>query len=136
MSDDGLTVEALDVSVYEIPTEQPEADGTLQWDSTTVVLVEPRLRGGLRGLGYAWGDACMKPLIDGRLAAEVVGRDVRDTGAAWEAMVRAIRNLGRPGIASMAIAAVDLALWDTKARALGQPLHRLLGAMRDSVPVY
>ena len=136
MSGDGLEITALDVSVYEIPTEQPEADGTLEWDSTVVVVVEPVLRNGLRGLGYAWGHQGMKSLIDGRLAGEVIGRDVRDVGAAWEAMVRSIRNLGRPGLVSMAIAAVDLALWDAKARALQLPLHRLLGAVRDSVPVY
>jgi L-alanine-DL-glutamate epimerase-like enolase superfamily enzyme len=135
MSDD-LLIDTLDVSVYEIPTEQPEADGTLRWDSTVVVVVEPRLRNGVRGIGHAWGHPCMKSLIDGKLAAEVLGRDVRDVAGAWEAMVRAIRNLGRPGIVSMAIAAVDLALWDTKARALGQPLHHLLGAVRDAVPVY
>ena len=70
------------------------------------------------------------------LGGVVVGLDVRDTTGAWEAMVRSIRNLGRPGIASMAIAAVDIALWDTKARALDLPLHRLLGAVRDTVPVY
>jgi L-alanine-DL-glutamate epimerase-like enolase superfamily enzyme len=51
-------------------------------------------------------------------------------------MVHAIRNLGRPGIASMAIAAVDTALWDLKARLLGLPLCTLLGTVRDSVPVY
>lgn len=136
MSGDGFEVDALDVAVYEIPTDQPEADGTLQWAETVVVVVEPRLRNGVRGIGHAWGHQCMKPLIDGKLAGEVCGRDVRDVPGIWESMVRAIRNLGRPGIVSMAIAAVDLALWDTKARALGLPLHRLLGAVRDEVPVY
>src|SRR5689334_15237949 len=51
-------------------------------------------------------------------------------------MVASIRNLGRPGISSMAIAAVDLALWDLKARILELPLGRLLGMARDAVPVY
>jgi L-alanine-DL-glutamate epimerase-like enolase superfamily enzyme len=129
-------VDALEVSVYEVPTEQPEADGTLQWDKTVVVVVEPRLGSGLRGLGYAWGHRCMAPLIEDMLARHVVGRDVRDTTGCWEAMVRAIRNLGRPGVASMAIAAVDIALWDTAARSAGLPLHRLLGAVREQVPVY
>src|SRR5947209_7867616 len=95
VSGDGFEVDALDVAVYEIPTEQPEADGTLEWDSTVVVVVEPRLRNGVRGVGHAWGHGSMKPLIDGKLAPEVVGRDVRDVGGAWEAMVRSIRNLGR-----------------------------------------
>jgi L-alanine-DL-glutamate epimerase-like enolase superfamily enzyme len=51
-------------------------------------------------------------------------------------MVRAIRNLGRAGVASMAIAAVDTALWDLKARLLGIPLLSLFGAVRTAVPIY
>ncbi len=129
-------IDGLDVSVYTIPTEVPEADGTLAWDSTSLVVVEPRLRGGTIGLGYAFGDTATGTLVRDLLAGVVIGRDVRDTAGAWEAMVRSIRNLGRPGICSMAIAAVDIALWDTKARCAEQPLHRLLGAGRDAVPVY
>ena len=51
-------------------------------------------------------------------------------------MVRSVRNLGRPGVASCAIAAVDSALWDLKARLLGVSLTNLFGAVRGSVPVY
>lgn len=54
---------------------------------------------------------------------------------AWSRMVRAVRNDGRGGICSMAVSAVDLALWDLKARLLDAPLFRLLGAVRDRVPV-
>lgn len=59
-----------------------------------------------------------------------------DVAGCWIAMVRRIRNLGRPGIASMAISALDLALWDLKARILDLPLVKLLGAVRDAVPIY
>ncbi len=55
---------------------------------------------------------------------------------AWIAMVESIRNLGRPGIASMAISAVDNALWDLKARLLDLPLVTLLGQVRDAMPLY
>ena len=51
-------------------------------------------------------------------------------------MIRAVRNIGRPGIAATAISAVDIALWDLKARLLGCPLAGLLGQARPSVPVY
>ena len=133
---DGLSVTSVDVRVYTVPTEAPEADGTFQWESTSVVVVQPQLENGIRGLGYAVGDPAIGLLARETLASVVTGRDVRATGAAWEAMVRRVRNLGRPGMASMAIAAIDIALWDTKARALGQPLQRMLGAVRDAVPIY
>ena len=63
-------------------------------------------------------------------------RDALTPPAAWRAMVGAVRNLGRPGIASSAIAAVDVALWDLKARLLDLPLVQLLGAVREAIPVY
>lgn len=132
----GLRIRSIDVRVYTVPTEVPEADGTLQWDRTSLVVVLPLLDNGIRGLGYAVGDPATGALARDTLVDVVIGTDIRDTGAAWEAMVRRIRNLGRPGIASMAIAAMDIALWDTKARALDLPLHRLLGPVRDAVPVY
>lgn len=136
MSSDDLIVHSVDVRVYTVPTEQPEADGTLAWDRTSYVVVRPLLRNGVCGLGYAVADPATGLLARDTLVAEVVGRDIRDTTACWEAMVRRIRNLGRPGMASMAIAAMDIALWDTKARALDLPLHRLLGPVRDAVPIY
>ena len=70
------------------------------------------------------------------LAGVVQGRDAMDVPGAWSAMAAAIRNLGRPGIASMAISAVDAALWDLKARLLELPLVTLLGAARDAGAVY
>ncbi len=136
MSAEGLRVRSVDVRVYTVPTEAPEADGTLQWDRTSLVVVHPLLDNGVRGLGYAIGDVATGQLVRDTLVDVVTGMDVRNTTACWEAMVRRIRNLGRPGIASMAIAAVDIALWDTKARALELPLHHLLGAVRETVPVY
>ncbi len=56
--------------------------------------------------------------------------------AAWRAMTAAVRNEGRPGVGRMAISAVDVALWDVKAKLLGLPLFRLLGAVRDRVMAY
>src|SRR5215831_18022212 len=129
------SIEHIAVSAYTVPTDLPESDGTLEWDKTTMVVVEATA-GGQRGLGYTYADLATARLIEDRLAHVVQGRDAMAVPAAWAAMVREIRNLGRPGIVSMAIAAVDAALWDLKARLLALPLVTLLGAVRDSVPVY
>lgn len=75
-------------------------------------------------------------LIAEMLTHVVQGQNAMDVPGCWLAMVKAIRNLGRPGIASMAISAVDAALWDVKARLLDVALVTLLGAVRESAPIY
>jgi L-alanine-DL-glutamate epimerase-like enolase superfamily enzyme len=130
-----VAIERLDVSAFVVPTDFPEADGTLNWDKTTLVVVEAT-GGGIRSLGYTYADRGTAQLIKDLLTPVVQGRDVMAVPGTWAAMVHAIRNLGRPGIVSMAIAAVDAALWDLKARLLDLPLVTLLGAVREGVPVY
>jgi L-alanine-DL-glutamate epimerase-like enolase superfamily enzyme len=125
----------IEVAAYNIPTEEVESDGTLIWDKTTLVVVFAEA-GGERGTGYTYADVASARLIKDLLAGVVSGYDAMAPAASWDAMVRAIRNLGRPGIASMAIAAVDVALWDLKARLLNLPLVTLLGPVRERVPVY
>jgi L-alanine-DL-glutamate epimerase-like enolase superfamily enzyme len=123
------------VCAYAIPTDAPESDGTLEWNSTTLVTVEVRA-GGHAGLGYTYADTATALLANEKLAPLLQGRDADDIPARWSDMVRAIRNLGRPGIAAMAISAADNALWDLKAKRLDMPLARLLGRCRDAIPVY
>jgi L-alanine-DL-glutamate epimerase-like enolase superfamily enzyme len=125
----------LRVSAYTVPTEQPESDGTLDWSATTIVVAEPTA-GGRTGLGFTYSSPAAGVVIEEHLREVVLGADAMDVPGAWSAMVRAIRNLGRPGIASAAIAAVDIALWDLKAKLVGVALVDLLGAVRDAVPVY
>jgi L-alanine-DL-glutamate epimerase-like enolase superfamily enzyme len=131
----GARVEDLRVVAATIPTDEPESDGTLAWDSTTVVVVELSA-GGVTGLGWTYGHQAAAEVITSKLADNVVGADVMDIPAIWLANERAMRNAGRQGIAALAISAVDIALWDLKAKLLGLPLSRLLGAFRDNAPIY
>jgi L-alanine-DL-glutamate epimerase-like enolase superfamily enzyme len=128
-------IRKLEVSAYVVPTDYPESDGTFTWDKTTLVLVEA-VAGNMRGLGFTYADRATALFIEQTLASVVTGKDAMSVPEAWQAMVAAIRNLGRPGVASMAISAVDAALWDLKARLLGLPLVTLLGAARERVPLY
>ena len=128
-------VRDLQVSAYRIPTDSPESDGTYRWDATTLVLVEVSAA-DQQGIGYTYADSATATLIRDKLVDIVQGRDVMAIPALWSDMIHSIRNLGRPGIASMAIAAVDVALWDLKAKLLHLPLVTLLGAAQESVPVY
>src|SRR2546423_9257465 len=128
-------VDALAVTCHTIPTDEPESDGTLEWDSTTIVIVEAS-GGGEWGLGYTYGSAACATFVEDKLASAIRGRDALDVPAAWGAMRRAVRNEGQVGIAAMSIAAVDVALWDLAARLHGVALCTLLGRVHDAVPVY
>jgi L-alanine-DL-glutamate epimerase-like enolase superfamily enzyme len=130
-----VPIENATASAYRIPTDFPESDGTIAWNATTLVIVEI-MAGGTTGLGYTYADNATATLIRDHLAGTIRGRDVMAIPAAWAAMVASVRNLGRPGFAAMAISAVDSALWDLKGKWLGLPLVTLLGAARDSAPVY
>lgn len=134
-SDSTAPIERIKVSAFTIPTDAPESDGTLAWNSTTLVLVEAQA-GGSTGIGYSYANTATAALIKDTLVEIVCGHDAMAVPGCWVAMVRAIRNLGRPGISSMAVAAVDTALWDLKAHLLGVPLVTLFGAVRDGVPIY
>jgi L-alanine-DL-glutamate epimerase-like enolase superfamily enzyme len=125
----------LRVAAYRIPTDRPEADGTILWDHTTLVCVHVQA-GDAVGMGYTYADASTAWLIHGVLAPVVLKLDALAVPGAWIAMVKSIRNLGWPGVSSMAIAAVDVALWDLKARLLDLPLVTLLGAARERISVY
>jgi L-alanine-DL-glutamate epimerase-like enolase superfamily enzyme len=128
-------IENLRVSAYEIPTDRPESDGTLEWHKTTIVIVEARA-GTECGIGYTYSTRAAGILIQDVLAKLIEDGDPMAVAMHWDRMVHAIRNLGRPGISSMAIAAVDCALWDLKARLLGISLAAALGHLRDAIPIY
>lgn len=128
-------VEQVTARAFTVPTDAPEGDGTFPWDATTLVLVQVTSN-GVTGTGWTYA-----PAVTAMIVHEVLAPVVRDTAAvdvagSWGAMVRHVRNSVRHGLVGYAVSAVDVALWDLKARLLELPLHHLLGAVRDDVPVY
>ena len=132
---DPPTVENVTASAYTIPTDAPESDGTLEWDSTTLVVVQATAAGET-GLGYTYAGPAAAQVVTGKLAGVVEGLDATTPAASWAAMVHAIRNLGRPGLVATAISAVDIALWDLGARLAGVPMAVAVGAVHAATPIY
>lgn len=128
-------IERIAVSAYTLPTETPESDGTLEWNDTTIVVVRVYAE-GTEGIGYSYADVSTARLIEHTLGPKILGMDAPAIGAAWQTMCQAIRNLGRPGICSMAIAALDNALWDLKGKLLNISVAGLLGMVRPEVMAY
>jgi L-alanine-DL-glutamate epimerase-like enolase superfamily enzyme len=130
-----MPIERLDVEVFTIPTDAPEADGTIDWNATTIVVVHASA-GGRVGVGYSYTHASAATIVTGMLADAVVDLEALDVERAYVAMRRAVRNIGRDGVAASAVSAVDNALWDLKARLLDISLVGLLGGVRDAISIY
>ncbi|MGC4933096.1 enolase C-terminal domain-like protein [Gordonia sp. DT30] len=117
------------------PTPHPEEDGTLRWDATTAVVVTIAA-GDHTGLGWTYGHRAATEVIDTVLRSALHDDDLADPPRCWQAMVRACRNVGSTGLVMQAISAVDIALWDLRARTLDVGLTTLWGEMHSRVEVY
>jgi L-alanine-DL-glutamate epimerase-like enolase superfamily enzyme len=128
-------IDKVEVSAFIVPTDFPESDGTLTWQSTTLVLVEIGAEAST-GVGYTYSDRSAATFISSVLEKEIVGSSALAPVALSNHLLQRSRNLGHTSIAAMAISAIDCAAWDLKAKLLNVPLATLLGAVRDSVPIY
>jgi L-alanine-DL-glutamate epimerase-like enolase superfamily enzyme len=128
-------IEHCEVSAFVVPTDFPESDGMAEWNSTTLILVELGA-GKNSALGYSYASESCVPLIREKLFPIVRGKNPFSLSALRNEMNSVVRNFGRHGICSSAIAAVEIALWDLKAKVLDLPLVKLLGAVREKIPVY
>ena len=128
-------ISSVQVKAFKVQTARPESDGTIEWDKTIIVLVTIDA-GDKTGIGYTYADTSTALFIKDNLVPKIIGQDVFDISSIWSIMVDSIRNIGRPGVASMAISAIDNALWDLKARLLGLPLVKLLGQVHKGIDIY
>jgi L-alanine-DL-glutamate epimerase-like enolase superfamily enzyme len=132
---DFIPVKTLYVSAYTIPAQTPEADGTIKWNSTTLIMVEVAAA-DKTGIGYTYANEATAIVINKTLKEIVVNANALDIPLLNAKMIAAIRNDGQTGIAMMAVSAVDNALWDLKAKLFDVPLCNLLGKARESMLIY
>jgi L-alanine-DL-glutamate epimerase-like enolase superfamily enzyme len=130
-----LKISSVSARAFTIPTESQLADGAGNSSATTIIVVNLRA-GNVDGLGYTYGDAAAASVVNRVLAPVLEGGNAMDTAAQFRVMQGALRATGRSGIASAALSAVDIALWDAKAKALKTPLAMLLGRAREAAPIY
>ena len=131
----GARIDGADVRAFTVPMESSESDGTLTWDETTAVVVTA-YAGAERGLGYTYGDRAVAALVESKLIGLIEGGDAMRPAAISAAIQTQLRNAGRPGVGAMAASAVDVALWDLKARLLDLPLADVLPRFHERVPIY
>lgn len=135
MTTDEVSIRGGAAASYSIPTDTPEADGTFAWKKTTLIVVTLDA-GEAEGIGYTYSHQTCAPLIRDLLKQAVIGAVPFDSALLFSKLRYFQRNYGREGLAATALSAIDIALWDLKAKLLKQPLVSLLGKMRDGAPVY
>lgn len=129
-------VESFPVS---IPLEEPVAFATRVVEARDHAITRVRTADGHEGVGYTLGydgAGLIADAVERLLAPIVEGEDPRDTERLWGEMFDRTVQVGRRGLLLRAISTVDVALWDLKGKATGQPLYKLLGASADRVPAY
>jgi L-alanine-DL-glutamate epimerase-like enolase superfamily enzyme len=128
-------VEKIKIAAYEIPCDFPESDGTLAWKNTTLILVSLQLENKI-GLGFSYGHEASLDVIKKTFVPILKKTSLFEFPSTYYDMLNAVRNIGCRGIAAHAISAVDIALWDLKAKILEMPLCHLFGMAREKIPVY
>lgn len=141
--DDQIT--GIRLSSITLPLDVPVSDAKVltgrQRPMTEVAMLfaEIDATGGHRGVGFSYSKRAGGPAQFAHareIAPVLLGQDPNDIGKIWTALVWAGASVGRSGAATQAIAAIDIALWDMKAKRAGLPLAKLLGAHRDAVRCY
>ena len=130
-----MTIEKVDVKFFDVPTETEERDGTLTWSSTGLVTVEIEANGN-RGLGYTYADITTAEFITAHALPMLLHENEKNNLLLIEKIKHAGRNLGYGSVFSMALSAIDTALWDLKARQFDISIQELLGVKRGPVHFY
>lgn len=134
-----MTIERLETAFYRLPLEPMGDAGHGAIDSEELITLTVHA-GGIEGHGYAYtigrGGHAIKTLIDRDIAPLVVGLDEADIDGIWKLLWQRLLYVGRGGIVSFAIAALDIALWDLRGLQEGKPLYALLGGTARDIPAY
>lgn len=131
-----MKIQNVTTTLVEVPMRKPARWATGGLTHVGELYVEVGTDEGASGLGFTYNHPETREILERRLLPVLLGRDPFDTEGIWQDMYEAVHTLGQQGMVFNALAGVDIALWDLKARALGLPLYKLLGACRESVPVY
>lgn len=136
-----MRIERVWAELYRIPVHREMHDAIRHFSKMDVVISHIETDEGASGLGFTYsiipyGSREICSLINDGLACLMRGMDPRDHERIWNRIWRKVDWVGRGGIAVLALAAIDIGIWDLKSKLAGIPLHRLLGGARERVPVY
>lgn len=135
-----MRIAQIESRAYRLPLQQPMVSAKYLITHNELVVTTVTADDGTTGTGWCTtvgvGAGAVLSLLDGYLAPLIDGEDPRDTERLWETLWQDAHFLGPGGVTTLAIACIDIALWDLKSKAAGLPLWQMLGGARETVPVY
>lgn len=135
-----MKITRVNARAFRLPLKQKMVSSRVTMTHRELVLVEIETSEGVTGVGWCTtagvGAAAVHALIVGYLAPMLLENDPRNNERIWQRLWMECHAAGPGGITTLALCAIDIALWDIKAKAAGEPLHRLLGGARSTVEVY
>jgi L-alanine-DL-glutamate epimerase-like enolase superfamily enzyme len=134
-----MKIECVETAYYRLPLEAMGDAGDGDIDTEELITLNLHAE-GLTGHGYSYTigrrGRAMKSLIDDDIVPMILGHDATDIWALWDLMWQRLLYVGRGGLATLAIGAVDVALWDLRGVREDRPLYALLGAELREIPAY
>jgi L-alanine-DL-glutamate epimerase-like enolase superfamily enzyme len=129
-----MKITAITLEEYRWPRARPITNGKHTYTHVDYALVKIATDEGITGLGLGHGGSVERAIVE-RLAGELIGEDPRNVERLW-AKMWVPKLIGRRGLTTRAISAIDIGLWDIRGKAANMPLHQMLGGYRDRVPTY
>lgn len=129
-------IKIVDIAIhaYSAPYTRPISNGKYTYSNTEIVVCEIITDSGIRGIGWAHGTDIVLAAMRS-LSTRIIGQDPFNVERIWE-MMYLPKVYGRKSMATRAISALDIALWDIKGKVAGRSVHQLLGGYRDAIPAY
>ena len=135
-----MKISRLSTRAFRLPLRERMTSSKYSMTHRELVLVTVDTDEGVSGTGWfttaGIGGLSAKTLIDAYLVPLLLGEDPRNSERLWARLWANVHASSPGGLATLAISAIDIALWDIKGKVAGEPLHRLLGGARDAVGIY
>src|SRR3984885_11158686 len=136
-----MTIKAVRTTLIRVPwPNDPWLKGHAFGEARNLLVLEVETKGGIVGMGYLFsfrpGLKTVVAALEETILPHVIGKDATAVEGIWSELWRATVTYNRGGIVTMAMSALDIALWDAIGKRANMPLHRLWGHFRAELPVY
>ena len=133
-------ITAVNIFMVDLKPQVCRTDAIQSFDSQQTPFVQITDSDGVVGLGYSYtigqGGGAVMALLRDDLIGQLIGQDAEEIGRIWRDLMFSVHATVVGAISSLALAAIDIALWDLRCKRAGVPLYKMLGAAKNSVPMY